>query len=775
MVCSLFSSRGKILRVGLCFYNGKEARMTTFYDDNTLKITLSLLKNVKKIYVPEKHYIIKFLNIEVVEIKREDYNFDKNFLQFLEKQQLGVLRRDLNEFFYALSAYYIIKNLYDSPKPKYFFIDKLYIPYNIDVLDYIDKCYINNASDNLYSLKPPMDSLVFVQPLNQEKEIKLRQKFVKFLIENKTIHTDLNNTLKKLDTTILYEDNIKVFIEKYKLIIDKIKHIREIFSKLFKWETQKVDLGNKNLTMKEYLKTIFENLEPEDKFSNFENCLDMESDNRCYKYIKIKIFESKKDKYSIREDLFKDLFIAFKTTELQDLNFLGENIRDLPFSFFKEGTLPLLDNLKILYDKYYEELVKESEKYDSVIEKKTDYFLKKKKNMEKGESEYFKDKCKIDYKEITVIKENRKTILFTNEKIQEINLKISIIITQGEEILESYLKEHIILVEKDNKSHCRYINHNQNKIIEFHFLDEFVTCEDLHFQNIEGKKNQKFEINIRNLRILCEKLIELRDIAFIAEFSINKSKILNCEKELRIPKIGDSMIISGPPTVYVCEKLPFHIITGSNMSGKTFFLMNIFSLVVIVQSGVLLPFEIFEIKIFSKIFFLKEIGLSGNLNTENDNLYSRFCSYNTNNSSLEEELKEIKKTIFFHTKDSLILIDEVGKSGSYVEGLSLGIYISRLFRKTNCFTFFATNYLKLSKILIEKEEEKNSNVFYNMLKTENYNIKSGISKIRSIVFEYLPQDYVPNFIIDDYSKNNTIINQDYIYFALDIEEENKKM
>lgn len=153
------------------------------------------------------------------------------------------------------------------------------------------------------------------------------------------------------------------------------------------------------------------------------------------------------------------------------------------------------------------------------------------------------------------------------------------------------------------------------------------------------------------------------------------------------------------------------ILTGPNMSGKSTYLRQIAIIVIMAQIGSFVPAESANIGIVDKIF--TRIGAS-------DNLYK-------GESTFMVEMNEVSNIIKNATKDSLLILDEVGRGTSTFDGLSIAwAVLEYISKKIKAKTLFATHYHELTEL-----EEKMDNIIN--LKVNIQESKDGIVFLRKIV------------------------------------------
>lgn len=127
------------------------------------------------------------------------------------------------------------------------------------------------------------------------------------------------------------------------------------------------------------------------------------------------------------------------------------------------------------------------------------------------------------------------------------------------------------------------------------------------------------------------------------------------------------------------------IITGPNMAGKSTYMRQIALIVLMAQMGCFVPADYAKISVCDRIF--TRVGASDDLAA--------------GQSTFMVEMQEVADILKYATKDSLVILDEVGRGTSTSDGLSIAEavaeYISQS-KNLGCKTFFATHYHELIEL-----------------------------------------------------------------------------
>ncbi len=139
------------------------------------------------------------------------------------------------------------------------------------------------------------------------------------------------------------------------------------------------------------------------------------------------------------------------------------------------------------------------------------------------------------------------------------------------------------------------------------------------------------------------------------------------------------------------------IITGPNMSGKSTYMRQTALIVLMAQMGCFVPATSAKISVADRIF--TRVGASDDLSA--------------GESTFMVEMKEVAEILRYATKDSLVILDEVGRGTSTFDGISIARAVAEYIcgnKNLGCKTMFATHYHELIALESEMQGIKNFSI-----------------------------------------------------------------
>ena len=137
------------------------------------------------------------------------------------------------------------------------------------------------------------------------------------------------------------------------------------------------------------------------------------------------------------------------------------------------------------------------------------------------------------------------------------------------------------------------------------------------------------------------------------------------------------------------------VITGPNMAGKSTYMRQVAVLTIMAQTGSFIPARSAVFSPVDRIF--TRVGASDDIST--------------GQSTFMVEMQEVSHILRNATKNSLILLDEIGRGTSTYDGMSIArAVVEYMDAKIHGFTLFATHYHELSDMAAGSSHIKNYTV-----------------------------------------------------------------
>ena len=229
--------------------------------------------------------------------------------------------------------------------------------------------------------------------------------------------------------------------------------------------------------------------------------------------------------------------------------------------------------------------------------------------------------------------------------------------------------------------------------LEFKLFEEL--CEKLAK---EAKRIQQTARSIAELDVLCS----FAEVAVLNNYSMPEVDIsdtieITDGRHPVVELMQEGSLFVPNDTLLDCASSRTAIITGPNMAGKSTYMRQTALIVLMAQVGAFVPARTARIGLVDRVF--TRIGASDDLSA--------------GKSTFMVEMTEVADILTCATKNSLLILDEIGRGTSTYDGMSIARAVLEHCadkKKLGAKTMFATHYHELTTIEGEIEGVKNYSI-----------------------------------------------------------------
>lgn len=427
------------------------------------------------------------------------------------------------------------------------------------------------------------------------------------------------------------------------------------------------------------------------------------------------LVENFKNDYILREEIrecLSDVYdierisskIAYEKINPKELISLKESLKNLPWV------------KKLLLDSPHENLKEEARELDELqdIYKLIDSAILEEPSLTIKDGDIIKSEYSPELLELRNISQNSaQTILDIEAKEKERtgvkSLKIGFNKVFGYyiEITKANLKNLEIpsdYIRKQTLSNAeRYIS-EELKVVEEKILHAKERIKDLEYSLFVDVRSSIFnEIGrIQKTASLIAKLDALQSLSTVAEKNNYCKPTMGNDIPLKIVEgrhpvieklLKDESFV--PNDTHMDESSNIMLITGPNMAGKSTYMRQVALICLMAHMGSFVPADNADIPILDSIF--TRVGASDDLSQ--------------GQSTFMVEMTEVSHILKNATKNSLIILDEIGRGTSTYDGLSLAwSIVEHISKSLGGKTLFATHYHELTILEENLKNLKNFSV-----------------------------------------------------------------
>ena len=262
-------------------------------------------------------------------------------------------------------------------------------------------------------------------------------------------------------------------------------------------------------------------------------------------------------------------------------------------------------------------------------------------------------------------------------------------------------------IRKQTLANCeRYIT-QELKNVENTILgaaERIITIEAYIFEQVRQKLAAEIERlkKVSHIIALTDTLCSIAETASKNNFSmpeITDSGVIEIRdgRHPVVEKMSKNSMFVPNDTLLNCDDDRMLIITGPNMAGKSTYMRQVAVITLMAQIGSFVPAKSAKIGVVDRIF--TRVGAS-------DDIAS-------GQSTFMLEMNEVSTILKKATKNSLIILDEIGRGTSTFDGLAIAWSVAEYIqnkRKIGAKTLFATHYHELTELENELDGVKNYRV-----------------------------------------------------------------
>jgi len=265
-------------------------------------------------------------------------------------------------------------------------------------------------------------------------------------------------------------------------------------------------------------------------------------------------------------------------------------------------------------------------------------------------------------------------------------------------------------------------NHVEFQTLDLVKLNQRITDSHDEVVNMSDRSIQEL---IQDVRSGISGLFRVSDGVAMLDMLASFAQIVTTQDYVR-PELTDTLAIKAgrhpirekihpnkyvPNDAYATQQSRFQIVTGCNMSGKSTYIRSLALMTVMAQIGSFVPAQYASFPIIHQLF----ARLSTDDNTK------------ANISTFSAEMREMAFILRNIEPRSMVIVDELGRGTSTVDGLSIAIAIAEALVESHALVWFATHFHDLARIMAERNGVVNLHLSVEMSTPSSKNSCANVS------------------------------------------------